>query len=434
MAIEDRIFQLLREISYIDALHENAKSWFNTNLQAAPRNNDFFPFLQQRITALTKEENQRLIEWQPVAVEPHQLLLPQQTSPQSPDPTSLSTILYDMGTENSWQSVQLDANPTPEFRSSSASPPGIEGRAPDSAAERFDSFSAVDPIDPMQAGSPSSAPIEGEAPDPATDLGNSCQVIQLDANPTPESRFSSASPPGIEGRAPDSAAERFDSFSAVDPIDPMQAGNASSALIESAAPDPETDENSCEAVGTEDDFNCRTPDQAEKVDGRSVDDDPSGATDMMRASSPSSVDDAHSPPPASGITKKRPRNVRSLVNRVKKVQTVRKNRGIEKTASQHKTKSNKNLEVIDLTLEEVGFNSFFVASMFTKVCQTPLPQPVRYQGSERKVFVFDNKYDRHGMLTFFFFFVQALFLRIEALWYEWEVERVYPTISCLWKS
>jgi hypothetical protein len=428
MAIEDRIFQLLREISYIDGLPENAKSWFNTNLQAAPwNNNNFFPFLQQRLTALTKEENQRLIEWQPVAVEPHQLLLPQQTSPQSPDPTSLSTILDDMGTENSSQSVQLDANPTPEFRSSSASPPGIKCRASDSAAEQFDSFSAVDPIDPMQAGSPSSAPIESEAPDPATDLGKSCQVIQLDANPTPESRFSSASPPGIEGRA-------LDSFSAVDTIDPMQAGNPSSASIESGAPDPETDENSCEAVGAEDDFNCRTPDQVEKVDGRSVDDAPSGATDMMRASSPSSVDDSHSPPPASGITKKRPRNVGSLVNRVKKVQTVRKNRGIEKTASQHKTKSNKNLEVIDLTIEEVGFNSFFVASMFTKVCQTPLPQPVRYQGSEHKVFVFDNKYDRHGMLTFFFRFVQALFLHVDALGYEWEVERVYPTISCLWKS
>ena len=100
MTIEDRIFQLLQEISFNDALHMKARSWFNTNFQAAPRNNDFFLFLQQRITGtvLTPEENQRLMgifEWQQVDVKPL-VALPQQTSPQSPNAVSLSTILDDI--------------------------------------------------------------------------------------------------------------------------------------------------------------------------------------------------------------------------------------------------------------------------------------------------------------------------------------------------
>ena len=90
----------------------------------------------------------------------------------------------------------------------------------------------------MQTGTPSSALIKGKSPDLATDLKNSCQVISLDVNLTPESGFFLAIPPGIESRASDFAVEQFDSFSAVDPIDLMLAGGPFFDLIKSRAPDP----------------------------------------------------------------------------------------------------------------------------------------------------------------------------------------------------
>lgn len=170
---------MLRQISNNDNLHDqNAKSWFGTSLETPPISNDFFPFLQRRITGKpTHEESastlntiQASASWQESGIQPHWLDLHPPASFNSSTssiPASLSRSLGDMelatdmdivATDNSYGFMRLEGHPISSSSLSQASPPT------DIPAEHFDSLS-TDPTYPlverdvMQPASPSPPPL-----------------------------------------------------------------------------------------------------------------------------------------------------------------------------------------------------------------------------------------------------------------------------------
>jgi hypothetical protein len=367
---------MLRAISFKDDLHENSKSWFDTTSDPSSPNDEFFSFLQQRVTGstLTLEESRRTLNliqtstaWQETGIPPIWLTFPPQTSlnvPISPNPTSLLLTLGDMGITNT---------KIPASRPSS------------DPAENFDSLSmdndASDPTDIIRAASPSSPIIQSRAPDAETDVAllsvqndaymeianteNSCQVMRLEDDPTPPSSPSLASPPtDIEGRAP-YPAEKSSSLSAdddtSDPTDIMLAARPSSAIyvIQSRAPDAETDV-AVSSVQDDASHSLSPPPgiikwQADNAENLSVDgddeDQDNDAVKSLAYTLNKAIDMNASQDGLEASTNNPP-----LIKPAQNIQKIwkearRKNRPLIKPAKIGKK------EIIDLTLEEVSFNT-----------------------------------------------------------------------------